>query len=120
MACRWWALGGGMKRLYVVVGALLAVGVMAVPAGAKSKVDPQSTGAADDGGDDADPLHVTGMADRAQMQRTTGQRLIAVARIGELGQHWPRRWGRRQEPAAPDKLGRPAPVAEQAVVTDAL
>ena len=71
-------------------------------------------------GDDADPLHMAGMADRAQMQRTTGQRLVAVARIGELGQHRHRRWRRRQEPAAQVKLGRPAPVAEQAVVTDAL
>src|SRR3954465_4737035 len=61
-----------------------------------------------------------GMADRTPMQRTAGQRLVAVARIGELGQHRHRRWRRRQEPAAHGELGRPAPVAEQAVVTDAL
>ena len=63
---------------------------------------------------------MAGMADRAPMQRTAGQRLIAVAGIGEVGQHRHRRWGRRQEPAAQGKLGCPAPVAEQAVVTDAL
>ena len=63
---------------------------------------------------------MSGIADRAPMQRTAGQRLIAVSRIGEIGQHRHRRWGRRQELAAQGKLGRPAPVTEQAIVTDAL